>query len=153
VWQRHLLTPENVRNDRGEHRWRCLQCGRERATEFRRRHDCNGSQWHASQYSRRQVRDESSSAEGSTHGFARRVLSAASSHVVVQGSATSAYYEYGVGLVLSAMRGAELHERLHEARSWPHGQFRPVSEGLRIATNRPVVRYVNAGQWPLGSHQ
>jgi hypothetical protein len=33
----HLLTPDNVRIDQREHRWRCLQCGRERAAAFRYR--------------------------------------------------------------------------------------------------------------------
>jgi site-specific DNA recombinase len=34
----HPLTPDNLRIDQSEQRWRCLQCGRERATAFRRRH-------------------------------------------------------------------------------------------------------------------
>lgn len=34
----HPLTPENLRIDRGERRWRCLQCGAERTAAFRRRH-------------------------------------------------------------------------------------------------------------------
>ena len=34
----HPLTPENLRIDRSEQRWRCLQCGRDRAAAFRRRH-------------------------------------------------------------------------------------------------------------------
>jgi site-specific DNA recombinase len=33
----HPLTPDNLRIERGERRWRCLQCGRERAAAFRRR--------------------------------------------------------------------------------------------------------------------
>jgi hypothetical protein len=33
----HPLTPENLRIDRREQRWRCLQCGRDRAAAFRRR--------------------------------------------------------------------------------------------------------------------
>ena len=34
----HPLTADNLRLDQKEQRWRCLQCGRERATAFRRRH-------------------------------------------------------------------------------------------------------------------
>jgi hypothetical protein len=33
----HPLTPDNVRTDQGERRWRCRQCGRERAAAFRGR--------------------------------------------------------------------------------------------------------------------
>ena len=33
----HPLTPDNLRIDQSEQRWRCLQCGRERAAAFRRR--------------------------------------------------------------------------------------------------------------------
>jgi hypothetical protein len=33
----HLLTPENLRIDEREGRWRCRQCGRQRAAEFRAR--------------------------------------------------------------------------------------------------------------------
>jgi hypothetical protein len=33
----HPLTPDNVRIDQGEGRWRCRQCGRERAAAFRAR--------------------------------------------------------------------------------------------------------------------
>jgi len=34
----HSLTPDNVTIDQRERRWRCRQCGRERAAEFRGRH-------------------------------------------------------------------------------------------------------------------
>ena len=34
----HALTPDNLRIDRSEQRWRCLQCGRDRAAAFRLRH-------------------------------------------------------------------------------------------------------------------
>ena len=34
----HPLTPENLRIDGGEQRWRCLRCGAERAAAFRSRH-------------------------------------------------------------------------------------------------------------------
>jgi hypothetical protein len=33
----HTLTPDNLSIDEGEQRRRCLQCGRESATAFRRR--------------------------------------------------------------------------------------------------------------------
>jgi hypothetical protein len=32
----HQLTPDNLRIDESEQRWRCKQCGRERAAAFRR---------------------------------------------------------------------------------------------------------------------
>ena len=35
----HPLTPGNLRIDRSQQRWRCLQCGRDRAPAFRRRRD------------------------------------------------------------------------------------------------------------------
>jgi hypothetical protein len=33
----HPLTPDNLHMDQGERRWRCRQCGRERAAAFRGR--------------------------------------------------------------------------------------------------------------------
>jgi len=33
----HALTPDNVQVDPGDGRWRCRQCGRERAAAFRER--------------------------------------------------------------------------------------------------------------------
>ena len=35
----HPLTPDNLRIERSDQRWRCLQCGRGRAAAFRRRRD------------------------------------------------------------------------------------------------------------------
>ena len=34
----HPLVPDNVRIDQRERRWRCRECGRERAAAFRDRH-------------------------------------------------------------------------------------------------------------------
>lgn len=38
----HPLTPDNLRFDQSEHRWRCLRCGCDRAAAFRRRYDRTG---------------------------------------------------------------------------------------------------------------
>jgi predicted nuclease of predicted toxin-antitoxin system len=38
----HPLTPDNLRIDEGEQRWRCLECGRERASACRRRNGAAG---------------------------------------------------------------------------------------------------------------
>ncbi len=35
----HPLTPENLHMDDRDERWRCRQCGRERAAAFRMRHE------------------------------------------------------------------------------------------------------------------
>ena len=34
----HVLTPDNLKVDQAKRRWRCRQCGRARAAEFRARH-------------------------------------------------------------------------------------------------------------------
>jgi hypothetical protein len=34
----HPLTLDNLRIEQGQQRWRCLQCGRDRAAAFRRRY-------------------------------------------------------------------------------------------------------------------